>query len=361
MTNIPHLTGVHAQHVPHYSGLPMQSSIGQQAPQPYQASSHQPQQQYPYQNPAQQHIANTTSAQPNTGAGSPIVIDVKPTLRQADDQPWRYRGYPAMCRWMASDDDFFVIRKFGEVAARVLLRMQDRIVQLEEELHKQDQISAEHSLHSGTFRKEKNLTRDEIMDELTWRLKEYQRFALDHSQMKDRTEATKFQVSNVLKWIEGANKKVIEKDEQEFLQKDWDLIPVVPKARTPLRRFIDHFDVLRLPRCLRNRVLNQRLYSEEDFEMTSTVYSKDSLVDKLVTFITIFLGLGMLIGPLWWLQNLSNNENRLGVITGFLFIFTAILSILTVAKPFEVLAATAAYGALLMVFMQLGSNTGSAG
>ena len=83
------------------------------------------------------------------------------------------RGYPAMCRWMASDDDFFVIRKFGEVAARVLLRMQDRIVQLEEELHKQDQISAMHGLHNGTFRKEKNLPRDQIMDELTWRLKEY--------------------------------------------------------------------------------------------------------------------------------------------------------------------------------------------
>ena len=78
-----------------------------------------------------------------------------------------------MCRWMASDDDFFVIRKFGEVAARVLLRMQDRIVQLEEDLHKQDRISAMHELHSGTFRKEKNLSRDKIMDELTWRLKEY--------------------------------------------------------------------------------------------------------------------------------------------------------------------------------------------
>ena len=95
--------------------------------------------------------------------------------------------------------------------------------------------------------------------------------------------------------------------------------------------------------------------------MTSTVYSKDSLVDKFVTFITILLGLGMLIGPLWWLQNLSNNEKRLGVITGFLFTFTVLLSILTVAKPFEVLAATAAYGALLMVFMQLGSNTSNAG
>lgn len=95
--------------------------------------------------------------------------------------------------------------------------------------------------------------------------------------------------------------------------------------------------------------------------MTSTVYSKDSLVDKLVTCITIILGLGMLIGPLWWLQNLSNSGKRLGVITGFLFVFTALLSMLTVAKPFEVLAATAAYGALLMVFMQLGPNTGGAG
>ncbi len=74
----------------------------------------------------------------------------------------------------------------------------------------------------------------------------------------------------------------------------------------------------------------------------------------------MFLGLGMLIGPLWWLQNLSNSEVRLGVITGFLFAFMALLSILTVAKPFEVLAATAAYGALLMVFMQLGSNTSNA-
>lgn len=78
-----------------------------------------------------------------------------------------------MCRWMASDDDFFVIRKFGEVAARVLLRMQDRIAQLEEDLQKQDRISVNQGLHNGTFRKEKNLLRDEIMDELTWRLSQY--------------------------------------------------------------------------------------------------------------------------------------------------------------------------------------------
>ena len=87
--------------------------------------------------------------------------------------------------------------------------------------------------------------------------------------MKDRTEATEFQISNVKKWIEGANKKVIEKEEQEFLHKDWDLIPVVPKARTPLRRFIDKFDILRLPPCLRDRVVRDLpalvLYSKNQF------------------------------------------------------------------------------------------------
>ena len=102
---------------------------------------------------------------------------VRPTVDFSPDGlgvlTYSSRGYPTMCKWMASDDDFFVIRKFGEVAARVLLRMQDRIAQLEERLQEQDRRSVMNGLDNGTFRNEKNLTRDGIMEELTWRLKEY--------------------------------------------------------------------------------------------------------------------------------------------------------------------------------------------
>lgn len=69
----------------------------------------------------------------------------------------------------------------------------------------------------------------------------------------------------------------------------------------------------------------------------------------------MIVGLSMLVGPLWWLQYLSAQnslEARLAVITVFLFVFTVLLSILTMARPFEVLAATAAYGAVLVMFMQ---------
>ena len=92
--------------------------------------------------------------------------------------------------------------------------------------------------------------------------------------------------------------------------------------------------------------------------MDTTEYVRESLIDKFVTCVTLLLGLGMIVGPLWWLQHLSIEQPdpyaRLQVITGFSVMFTVLLSILTVAKPFEVLAATAAYGAVLMVFMQLG-------
>lgn len=69
----------------------------------------------------------------------------------------------------------------------------------------------------------------------------------------------------------------------------------------------------------------------------------------------------MLVGPLWLLQWISaRGQNvRLSVISAFLIGFTLLLSMVTVAKPFEVLAASAAYAAVLMVFMQLGSPLGS--
>lgn len=72
----------------------------------------------------------------------------------------------------------------------------------------------------------------------------------------------------------------------------------------------------------------------------------------------------MLIGPLWLLQYVyieqPDLKSCLKIITGFLVGFTVLLSVVAVARPFEVLAATAAYGAVLMVFMQLG-NPGANG
>jgi hypothetical protein len=81
-------------------------------------------------------------------------------------------------------------------------------------------------------------------------------------------------------------------------------------------------------------------------------------VDAFMSMIITAVGLGTLIGPLWILKNQTSDSTHLWTISSFLSGFNVFISIATVAKPFESLAATAAYAAVLMVFMQLGSRGG---
>ena len=57
-----------------------------------------------------------------------------------------------------------------------------------------------------------------------------------------------------------------------------------------------------------------------------TIYNKDDRITAVVTCITIGIGLGMLIGPLWWLQHATSDDATLkmllGIITVFIFLFT---------------------------------------
>lgn len=64
------------------------------------------------------------------------------------------------------------------------------------------------------------------------------------------------------------------------------------------------------------------------------------------------LGLVMLYGPMWWLNYVFDDAKRLAIITVFVFLFTVALSLIGSGRPFETLAAAAAYAAVLMVFMQ---------
>lgn len=81
-----------------------------------------------------------------------------------------------MCNWMSSDDDFFVLRRFGKVGTRVLLFMQDQIVELEEGLQRQDdwcKTAQKEYADNGTFRGDRNPQRRKIMHDLSYMLERY--------------------------------------------------------------------------------------------------------------------------------------------------------------------------------------------
>lgn len=78
-----------------------------------------------------------------------------------------------MCTFVASDDDLFVLRRFEKSGARVALRMQDQIAGLEEELAIEDRKGRHEKEDCGTFRGDIRKRRQEILDEMTWRLERY--------------------------------------------------------------------------------------------------------------------------------------------------------------------------------------------
>jgi hypothetical protein len=81
-----------------------------------------------------------------------------------------------MCKCIASDSDFFVLRRFGQSAVRVLLRMQDYITKLEEDLQCLNQVCMQAGLNNGTFRYEPELERVDILDETGWRIEQYRTY-----------------------------------------------------------------------------------------------------------------------------------------------------------------------------------------
>lgn len=133
------------------------------------------------------------------------------------------------------------------------------------------------------------------------------------------------------------NGNAILAEETDYIKHPSDLFSLVPRLKSPL--------VSLLERSSRFRLL--RLWQQEDIEnLTSNDknvhYYLDKKIDRFITTFIMGLGLVMLIAPLWILAFVGGLVQRLGVISAFIVLFVALISVTTVAKPFESLAAAAA-------------------
>ena len=95
-------------------------------------------------------------------------------------KPWKYIGYRGFASFVASDNDFFIFRRFSNLTARVLLALQDEISELEEQLVIIDaRLSDPHApdIHNGAFRQETSKPRVELLREIETKLKAYSKYS----------------------------------------------------------------------------------------------------------------------------------------------------------------------------------------
>lgn len=83
----------------------------------------------------------------------------------------------------------------------------------------------------------------------------------------------------------------------------------------------------------------------------STAHFKEKHVTWAVAAISTFVAAGLLIGSIAVLNKVADSDRRIGWIAGFTLMFALSISFLTNARRVEIFAATAAYVAVLVVFV----------
>lgn len=141
-------------------------------------------------------------------------------------------------------------------------------------------------------------------------------------------------------WHQNHDWSAISKEEQQYLSAELDLVYIVPKEKTPLRRLLDHFAALRRHPLFKDKAAPiHPLHSNMD----TISYFSDQRMDFLVNAIILVTGIAMLVTPMWILQAVQTPKAKLGTITVFVVVFLAMVSYATAARPAEALGATAAY------------------
>ncbi|TVY92545.1 hypothetical protein LAWI1_G001533 [Lachnellula willkommii] len=309
--------------------------------------------------PSTTPTSHQSTSRASTSTSNPIsassITTEQLTEEEIETKPWKYIGYKGYADFLASENDFFIFRKFASLNCRVALSLQDQLSVLESDL---DDIDTRYSkknagdINNGSFRDDRE-DRTELVEKISQKLAQYNSFMIQQTQLKAYPQAYRPDVKSLRAWHANHGSVAIVPAEQDYLAHDSDLFCAAPKQKTPLRRFLD--------RSLAFRILP--LWRQDEPGLPS--YDKDLIfsisdkrIDRFITCLILGIGTAMLIAPIWILEVMTRPVRKLIVITVFIVAFLAMVSAVTVAKPFETLAATAAYSAVLMVFLQLGNSNG---
>ncbi|KAF2807251.1 uncharacterized protein BDZ99DRAFT_478754 [Mytilinidion resinicola] len=277
----------------------------------------------------------------------PVVV------RQLEDCPL---GYPNLAAFLDSDENFMIYRRFGYIQARLLLEKQDELRKLEKRLDtmdKRDEHNKSRRLITRDLKKKDAEPRRELFKTLEKAFCEYANLVTAAQSLvaSNRPSSSDYQsVANYMR-----NKELVVEEEREWIYRKEDMITLrAGREHARLDAGIEGF--FKLFHC----DLIKWLFCSKETQMKSNgdeIYYTRSRINLLVNSIITFVILILLVLPIYILYHLIKDVGTgkaYGICIGVLLLatlaFSAILSLFTRAKRHEILAAAAAYCAVLVVF-----------
>lgn len=288
--------------------------------------------------------------------------DRQPVVRRLQDCP---DGYPRLAAFLDSDDNFMIYRRFGYLQSRLLLEKQEHLRQLEEELENLDEEDREaesrNLITMENYDTEQYKQRRELMQRIGCQFREYASLLQAAQALTHCNRPSFSEYKSVENFIN--NRHPLYPSEEGFIYRKEDLVILRPgREHAWVDCWVEKF--LRFSRC---RMIQDLFRSKETKQKTDGIenyYTRDR-IDRFVIAIIVFMILTLLIVPIYLLYHLTKGAGSsrshatcIGVLLIFTLSFSACLSLFTRAKRHEILAAAAAYCAVLVVFL---GNLGGSG
>ncbi|KAM7206467.1 hypothetical protein V8F20_002816 [Naviculisporaceae sp. PSN 640] len=275
-------------------------------------------------------------------------------------------GFPSLAAFIASDPDRTagIFKRFDRLAARNLLNMQAELAELQERLdaYDNDDQIADQSLQS--LRNWSDYKKREAIDparmELMRKIKET---------MKEYRQALMFE--STLAAIPPPDRKVLKAFRDHFFhRRPNDRVPFPTLSGFSATVYDDPTDLVsihhlqdqdRLTIFVRDHF--GYFFKEETPAGGSNVpivgYASGTKLSSFVGYLSAILAAGLLFGSILVLYKVTSPDVKLGLVVLFTSLFAVSVAVLTNAKRSENYGSTAAYAAVLVVFIS--GNVGGPG
>ncbi|KAL8816851.1 MAG: hypothetical protein Q9191_008253 [Dirinaria sp. TL-2023a] len=324
--------------------------------------------------------SSTTASLPNSSVGSSIAISDYPP------------GYGKLAAIEGCNPNFLIYRKFLWLHNRLLLHKQDELMQLErylESLDQHDSVADPRRLKSSRRDEFKPTYRKDLLKEIDAKLNEYHALLLRMQQVhaikrptkRNQTSLNNFichtdsQLSSEAQWISmGPDLAAVAHDQeygwfQNFVE---DMMIKFSKSATkasPTQRQSSQLALSQnqrpLARCELGAVFQNREEKIITGDMPDLYLLSPYRLDVLLRALSTIMATALLLLPIFILYRFqpmyepelkSRGKIQFLTIIAFTLAFSTAVSVFTRAKRQEVFAATAAYCAVLVVFLGNTSN-----
>jgi hypothetical protein len=271
-----------------------------------------------------------------------------------EDIHTRPRGYPQLAGYVSADIDGRLYRRFGYLRNRLLLHKQDAVIELEAELAQLDatdfagdDIASFRLLSRRYDEEDPDCPRRKLLDRLDVALREYDELLLREHEILTLKQPSKKEHRSYFNFI--WNEKPLYKDEYAFIYREDDFVRLGRQDDSWLGYTEVFFSVLP-DWILKGRAIGK-----------GTQFFSNARTVRLVKMIAVTCTSLLLVLPIVVLYLLTasgaSDGVKIGVTVVFVVLFALALAGLTHASRHDLFAASAAYCAVLVVF--LGNVPGS--